>query len=400
MKTKFYSLLLCCSVMLMAQYSNAQCTGRYHDLVFSNVTTTSDVTYSTANSTTLKMDIYQPTGDVQSTRPLIIMAHGGSFIGGNKTNDNVCTQICTNFAKRGYVCASIDYRLGNALQMLDSAQAITTVMRAISDGKAAIRFFRQDAATTNTYKIDPNKIFCGGNSAGSVLYAHAAFIDSLNEAPVPLRSIITANGGLEGNSGNPGYPSEMTALINLAGGLNVPEFVSAGNKPSFNAQGDADATVPYGCANAQSGLTPVRLCGLGAMEPLYQQYSLNHYSIVYPGEGHVPWQSNAAEMTQIDTTLANFLLQFVCATGVTEIANDNMVQIYPNPAKDILYVSLKDMSAYSNIQVLDATGRVVAENKVIDMMMTLDIHNLSGGIYFVKVTKTNGGSLVKRIMVD
>mgnify|MGYP003381494410 CR=1 FL=1 len=40
-------------------------------------------------------------GDVykRQARPLIILAHGGSFIGGNKTNDGVCTQLCTQFAK-------------------------------------------------------------------------------------------------------------------------------------------------------------------------------------------------------------------------------------------------------------------------------------------------------------
>ena len=402
MKTKIYSLLFFCASMLMIQQTSAQCGTRYHDLIFANVTKTADVTYSTSNSTTLKLDIYQPTGDTASIRPLIIMAHGGSFIGGDKGTDNVCTTICNNFAKRGYVTVDIQYRLGNALAMLDSANAITTVMKAISDGKSAIRFFRKDAATTNTYKIDPTKIFCGGNSAGAVLYAHCAFIDSINEAPVPLRSIINANGGIEGNSGNPGYPSEMTALINLAGGLNVPEFVGPGNKPSFNAQGSADATVPYYCANAQSGLTPVRLCGLGAMEPLYQQYSLNHYSIVYPGEGHVPWQSNAAEMTQIDTTCANFLMQFVCSTstGVNEIVNDNLVQVYPNPTNDMINISLKDINAYSNVQLIDATGRVVMENKVTDALISMDVHHLAGGIYFVKIAKTNGASLIKKIMVD
>lgn len=400
MKTKIYPLSLFFACMLFMQQGYSQCNGRYHDEVFQNVTVTSDIIYSTANSTTLKLDVYEPTGDNQATRPLIIMAHGGSFIGGNKTNDNVCTQICNNFAKRGYVCASIDYRLGNALGMLDSATAIETVMKAISDGKAAIRFFRKDAATTNTYKIDSNRIFCGGNSAGAVLYAHAAFIDSVGEAPQNLQTIINQNGGLEGNSGNAGYSSKMTALINLAGGLNVPEFVSAGNTPSFNAQGDADATVPYMCANAQSGLTPVRLCGLGAMQPLYNQYSLNNFSIVYPGEGHVPWQSNAAEMTQIDTTLANFLLQFVCATGVNEVAADNLLQVYPNPAKDLLHISLQDMTHYQNIQLIDATGRVVMVNKVTDTQMNLDIHQLSGGIYFVKVTKANGANLIKKLMIN
>ncbi|HWB63990.1 MAG TPA: alpha/beta hydrolase, partial [Chitinophagales bacterium] len=264
MKTKIYLLAFTLSALVFVQRTEAQGV-LYKDMVFSSVDFTSDVVYSTSNSTTLAMDIYQPHGDTSSMRPVLIMAHGGSFISGDRTNDNVCTQLCDSFARRGYVCASIDYRLGNALQMIDSAQAITVVMKAISDGKSAVRFFRKDAATTNTYRINPDLIFVGGNSAGAVLYMHQIYIDSLNECPPNLRNIINANGGLEGNSGNDGYCSYSTAVLNLAGGLNVPEFVGPGNKPSFNAQGDQDATVPYNCADAQSGFTPVRLCGLGAI---------------------------------------------------------------------------------------------------------------------------------------
>ena len=384
MKTKIYSLLFFCACMLTIQQTNAQCSGRYHDMIFQNVTVTTD-TYSTSNSTLLRVDVYQPTGDNLAQRPLIIMAHGGSFIGGDRTNDNVCTTICTNFAKRGYVCASIDYRLGQALQMLDSANAITTVMRAISDGKSAIRFFRKDAATTNKYHIDPTKIFAGGNSAGAVLYAHCAFIDSLNEAPTPLRSIITANGGLEGNSGNDGYSSEMVALINLAGGLNVPEFVGPGNKPSFNAQGDADATVPYMCANAQSGLTPVRLCGLGAMKPLYDQFSLNYYAIIYPGEGHVPWASNASEMTQIDTTSANFLLQFVCSTtsGINDVKQATQLLVYPNPASSEVNIQASAKVAY--VSMYDNIGQLVAQSNLENTTGTINTSNFVKGIYHIKI---------------
>ncbi len=263
MKLRFYALLF---LGLFAADAFAQCGQRYKDQIFSDVTVTSDITYSTSNGTTLKLDFYEPTGDAEAQRPLLIMAHGGSFIGGSKTQDNVCTQYCNAFAKRGYVCASIDYRLGNAFQMLDSSSAMQVVMKAISDGKSAVRFFRKDAATSNTYRVNPNLIFVGGNSAGAVLYMHAINIDSLNEAPPHLRTIITQNGGIEGNSGNDGYSSEMQGLVNLAGGLNVPEFVGPNSKPSFNAHGDSDNTVPYNCGNAQGGLTPVRLCGLGLLK--------------------------------------------------------------------------------------------------------------------------------------
>jgi len=60
---------------------SAQCTLGYIDQVFQNVTITTD-TYSTANNATLLVDIYEPDGDTATMRPLLIMAHGGSFIGG------------------------------------------------------------------------------------------------------------------------------------------------------------------------------------------------------------------------------------------------------------------------------------------------------------------------------
>jgi para-nitrobenzyl esterase len=399
MKKNFYSALV---LMLAASQIFAQCGARYKDMIFSNVTTHSNVTYSTSNGTTLKMDIFEPTGDTASMRPVMVMAHGGSFTGGTKSTDNVCTTICTNFAKRGYVTASIDYRLGNPIAMLDSSNAITVVMKAISDGKSAIRFFRKDAATTNTYRIDSNHIFAGGNSAGAVLYMHCIYIDSLNECPVPLRTIITNNGGIEGNSGNAGYSSQIQALMNLAGGLNVPEFVGPGSRPSFNAQGDQDATVPYNCANAQSGLTPVRLCGLGVIKPLYDQFGVNYAAIVYPGEGHVPWQSNAAEMTQIDTTSANFFYSLLCSTvsSIKDVRETAEVSLFPNPVSDAL--NIHSSARVSNVMLFDNLGRLASQNTFDSNNVQVNTSSLPKGLYQVRLSfaDKNISSVVRKIMVE
>jgi hypothetical protein len=404
MKTKIYAFAISCASLLYTGHAQAQCSdgGRYIDSLF-GVTVTSDITYSTSNSTTLKLDVYQPTGDTASQRPLLIMAHGGSFIGGSKTQDNVCTQLCTTFAQRGYVTASIDYRLGNALDMLDSAKAIDVVMKAISDGKSAVRFFRKDAATTNTYRINPNYIIVGGNSAGAVLYMHHIYIDSVNEAPINLRTIINNNGGIEGNSGNDGYSSAVNALFNLAGGLNVPEFVGPGSKPSFNAQGDQDATVPYNCADAQSGITPVRLCGLGAIEPLYVQYNVIHQSIVYPGAGHVPWQSNPAEMTQIDTNAAKFFYQnILCpqATGISQIKETSEISLFPNPATDV--VNVRSSAPMHSVSVVDEMGRVVSQVSDINSAnYQVSTSQLSKGVYLVKIDLgKNYAQVIKRVVVE
>ena len=83
------------------------CEGRYVEEIFDNVDVTT-VTYSDVHN--LSMDIYQPVGDDVTNRPVIIFAHGGTFIFGSKNNSTV-VELCERFAKRGYVTASINYRL-------------------------------------------------------------------------------------------------------------------------------------------------------------------------------------------------------------------------------------------------------------------------------------------------
>jgi len=61
----------------------SQCDRRCLEKVFSDVDV-STVTYSEVNN--LQLDIYQPVGDTENNRPLIILAHVGSFIAGVRTN--------------------------------------------------------------------------------------------------------------------------------------------------------------------------------------------------------------------------------------------------------------------------------------------------------------------------
>lgn len=387
---------------MATQQSNAQCGARYKDMVFQNVTVTSDVTYSTSNSTTLKLDIYEPTGDTAAMRPLIILAHGGSFISGTKTQDGTVTQLCTNFAKRGYVTASIDYRLGNPVNMyLDSNYAITTVLKALSDGKSAIRFFRKDAATTNAYRINPGIILAGGNSAGAVLYAHSAFVDSVGELTPYLQNIINQNGGFEGNSGNDGYSSQMQGLINLAGALNQPDLIGPGSIPSANFQGDSDKTVPYGCDYPLGGNIKVRLCGLGTMDPLYQQYSTQHVSVVFPGDDHVPWDGNAAKFMKVDTTTANFFYNMMCTgviSSVNDVTSDANVTVFPNPASNQLNLMFAQNGVYTRAELFDQTGKLVDEKVINASTVSFERNELAAGLYLVRIIKKDASSITKKVI--
>ena len=92
--------------------------GRYATDVYSTIDVTSNILYgnntsNTGASTDLELDFYEPNGDTSTARPLVIWAHGGSFIGGSKTDGDVVT-LSNRLAKKGFVCASINYRLGIA----------------------------------------------------------------------------------------------------------------------------------------------------------------------------------------------------------------------------------------------------------------------------------------------
>ena len=239
-----------CITHLSAQ--NPGCDGvRYKENVFTSVKKTT-VQFATAinqanSPVMLMMDIYEPEGDNISRRPVVVLAHGGSFISGNKTD---MKSWCELLAKKGYVAASIDYRLFPffILGLPDSVEIFGTAVRAVGDMKCAVRFFREDAATVSQFRADPDNIFIGGYSAGAVTALHAAYLDSNDVVPAFIQDIIDQNGGFDGNTGsaaNQTYSSYSKAVVNMSGGIYRSSWVDAGGVPLTSIHGNADGTVPY-----------------------------------------------------------------------------------------------------------------------------------------------------------
>ena len=73
-----------------------------------NLTYGSDIGFD-GQLDSLKLDLYLPNCDDPShlsKRPLILVIHGGAFIAGDKAEASI-QYTCRQFAKRGYVAASI-----------------------------------------------------------------------------------------------------------------------------------------------------------------------------------------------------------------------------------------------------------------------------------------------------
>ena len=391
-------------LVLANSFVNAQCNGRYQNEIFSAVTIHSNIVFGSNTSNTgapvtLKLDIYEPTGDTASIRPVLMMAHGGSFIGGSKTDADVVA-ICQSFAKRGYVTCSYEYRLG--IQGLpDQTKATDAVYRAVQDGKAAVRFFRQDAATTNTYKIDPTQIFLGGSSAGAFIALHLAYLNTPAELPVTIDTI--ALGGMEGNSGNPGYASNVKAIVNLCGAIGDKTWIVPGDIPVCSMHGTQDQTVPYNHAVlSMFGFIPIMpVDGSSVIHPYALSQGVDSWYYQWEGADHVPYLGSQLYM---DTTLSyirDFLYQHLncfVPSAVTEIINLNS-NMYPNPSADFVYVDLSTSGAYeNNMQLFDIYGKLVREySNFSGAKLKIERNELSSGTYFLRINNTENTNTGKII---
>jgi len=332
------TLLLTIS-LLISNFIFSQCNGRYEAEIFSSVNKTT-VNYSDVyNDNAHKMDIYMPDGDTEINRPVILYMHGGSFTGGDKSTSD-CVDFCESFAKRGYVTASLNYRLAtNLIGFLTSNETqYETVLKAVSDAKSAVRYFRESFANGDAYGIDPNTIFAGGYSAGSVIAIHQAYIDNITDLPdsvtdnsgalFNVQTIVDNLGGpngLEGDAGNYGYSSELSGVVSFAGGINNLSWIDSGDEPLVSIQGTNDVTVSYNCAPGLNNAYVLTLCGAGEMHPQADLVGVINDKLIFSGEGH-GWAAsgnNNPKFIQATDFTSDFLFPLLPCNSTTDITESS-----------------------------------------------------------------------------
>lgn len=125
----------------------------------------------------LCFDFYEPAGTADTLRPLVITVFGGGFVLGSRNHEDM-VEWGNRLARKGFAAAAIDYRLMPA-KMFSSKGLVRTGYLAAQDVSAAVRFFKAHA---REYRIDTNRIYLLGQSAGAVAILHALYMDE-NERP-------------------------------------------------------------------------------------------------------------------------------------------------------------------------------------------------------------------------
>jgi acetyl esterase/lipase len=196
------------------------------DLVYETVHRREDIVFRTVTNHAgeredLRLDVYTPEGDTRTDRRAILWIHGGGFRPGNDKRQSYIVRIATEFARRGYVGVSCDYRVREEPKS-DLAGAFRD---AAEDGRAALAWLRAHA---EEYGVQADRVVVAGGSAGGM-------------TAVTL-SALEAVGGPSA-----GVPS-IAALVNLWGSPSPEAYLAAVDgrfPPTITVHGTADQLVPY-----------------------------------------------------------------------------------------------------------------------------------------------------------
>jgi len=144
------------------------------------------IEYSNPDDQHLQLNLARPK-QVEGRTGAVLCIHGGGFRAGNRERwDNLCKQL----AERGYVAATVTYRLAPKYQF----------PAAVHDVKAAVRWLRAHA---DEYSIDPHRIGVVGDSAGGHLAQFLGVTGDLAE--------------FEGAGGNSKQSTRVTCVVNYYG---------------------------------------------------------------------------------------------------------------------------------------------------------------------------------------
>ncbi|MBL0052807.1 MAG: carboxylesterase family protein [Bacteroidetes bacterium] len=181
----FTSVAICFQLSAQCNYINKQ----YNVSKESNVLFGNDISYDGV-ATDLFLNIFKPVNDFNTKRPILLLIHGGGFTGGTKEEMD---SMCYWYAQRGYVTATMSYRLGfygprflSSPFAFDSAEVIRAAFRGVQDAHGALRFMKGRAAIDST---DVNLAFVGGASAGAITALHLTYADKAWESPPAVDSI-------------------------------------------------------------------------------------------------------------------------------------------------------------------------------------------------------------------
>jgi uncharacterized repeat protein (TIGR01451 family) len=116
---------------------------------------------------------------------------------------------------------------------------------------------------------------------------------------------------------------------------------------------------------------------------------------IIPNAASIYFDSNPAIVTN------TFNTEFVASLSNASFT-DNNILIYPNPAHNLVQINLQNTTeTLESITIYDVLGKTI--NKITNLstnQVSLDVSNLSKGVYLVEITSEHNLKLIKKLIVQ
>ena len=170
-----------------------------------------NVTYSIANNTELKLDLYLPRNRAEP-KPTLILFHGGGWVDGQKER-NVFQLL--PYLSMGWIVINVEYRMARN----------SPAPAAVEDCRCALRWVTYHA---KDYGIDSSKIVLTGGSAGG----HLALITGMLPAGNVFDRQCQTDSSVRWNQGTEPL-LKVAAIVNWYGITDVAELVDGPNAKHY-----------------------------------------------------------------------------------------------------------------------------------------------------------------------
>ncbi len=344
------------------------------------------------NPDTLLMDLYYPNlvVDTSPKRPFIMLFHGGGFSSGDKQSGDI-RDLCIHLAMRGYVCASVGYRLGHDFSEYGQYKAR---YRAIQDGHAALRYVVNNA---NAVRIDTSWLFVGGQSAGSLLALGMVYADQSELDSVSLLYNTTSTsaelGNLYTSGNNLTNTYSIKGVFNNWGGITASEVDKEEMLPTVAFHGSLDSTVLidadqsfahytlYGSRALHSSLTANNICSELTVDTAGEHGIFRNASSVFRAQrASCFFKSIFCNRCVPFYTTDSIPSTCSIPVGINELTVGTAIKLYPNPFTDSF--KLEGIEGASELTIYNHFGQMVYKHQVVNGEVKID---LIPGIYFLSI---------------
>ncbi len=403
-------------LFLVGNVNGQYCTNdtRYTEVPFfdsSEISSGVNVQFGTSidhlgNPYTLRLDLYYPNlaVDPSPKRPFIMLFHGGGFTSGDKQSGDI-KDLCIHLARRGFVCATVNYRLGYNFTEYGQYKAR---YRAIQDGHAAMRYIVNNA---NSVRIDTSWLFVGGQSAGSLLALGMVYADQSELDSVSLLYNATAASVELGNlntSGNNLINSySIKGVFNNWGAVNANEMDINEMIPTVAFHGKFDTIVRIGADNSflhytlngsetiHNILIAKNICSEITIDSTNEHGIYRNASSVFRASRascffKSVFCKSCSSFYSTDSIPSN------CSSPVNihEFNLSGKIEVYPNPFESTFKID--GIEGSPNLAIYDCMGKLVYREEKSDGNIQV---NLNPGLYFLTIMQPESKKSITKKLI-